>query len=727
MSDRRRIDVLAMLMLVALIFGALYLMSEAVQQTSVLADDWFIPLMVFTAIGLITLTGVVGVNLFRLWREYRRREPGVRLNVRLARLFILLSFVPVAIVYFYSWQFLSKGVDSWFQVSIEDAMNGANALGQTALDLHKKGLVKDTERILAQLDDASEMALGFALDEARFKSDAVELIAYRLSGAPAATSRENTEIVSQLFSDEAFNAVREGTSQAMFEMGTDQQSYIKVLAADPRQRGELILQALYPMPDRLQALIKQVQGSLEEYRSTSTTRDAIFDIFAVTLALAAVLAVFGAIWGALYTSRQLVRPVRDISIATEKVAVGMYDTQVPMPKVDDELSFLVDSFNQMTQRIGRARYAAEMSKNELQLQHNYLETVMGALTTGVIALDKNGKITTANLAAEMVLGLPLSEFKKQPLTSLGEKKPVLDPFVDRMWQSIQGEALLANTQITLYRENGHQTLLCRHSVLPAASAKDQGHVLVFDDVTELVHAQKDAAWAEVARRLAHEIKNPLTPIQLASERLRHHYLKKMSEEEARVLDRSTTTIVNQVDALKSMVNDFSEYAKPSKMDSRLITIDNFIGDVLALYETAQSPVVFMPGAQGVKIEGDPVRLRQVIHNLVKNGLEALGDKDGKVRVITEIGQSKSSGAMRFRLRIEDDGTGFDTDSLGQVFEPYVTNKPKGTGLGLAIVKRIVGEHGGTCRASNRQEGGASIQISLPVRERTQEVLEVSNS
>jgi len=727
MSDRRRIDVLAMLILVALIFGALYLMSEAVQQTSVLADDWFIPLMVFTAIGLITLTGVVGVNLFRLWREYRRREPGVRLNVRLARLFILLSFVPVAIVYFYSWQFLSKGVDSWFQVSIEDAMNGANALGQTALDLHKKGLVKDTERILAQLDDASEMALGFALDEARFKSDAVELIAYRLSGAPAATSRENTEIVSQLFSDEAFNAVREGTSQAMFEMGTDQQSYIKVLAADPRQRGELILQALYPMPDRLQALIKQVQGSLEEYRSTSTTRDAIFDIFAVTLALAAVLAVFGAIWGALYTSRQLVRPVRDISIATEKVAVGMYDTQVPMPKVDDELSFLVDSFNQMTQRIGRARYAAEMSKNELQLQHNYLETVMGALTTGVIALDKNGKITTANLAAEMVLGLPLSEFKKQPLTSLGEKKPVLDPFVDRMWQSIQGEALLANTQITLYRENGHQTLLCRHSVLPAASAKDQGHVLVFDDVTELVHAQKDAAWAEVARRLAHEIKNPLTPIQLASERLRHHYLKKMSEEEARVLDRSTTTIVNQVDALKSMVNDFSEYAKPSKMDSRLITIDNFIGDVLALYETAQSPVVFMPGAQGVKIEGDPVRLRQVIHNLVKNGLEALGDKDGKVRVITEIGQSKSSGAMRFRLRIEDDGTGFDTDSLGQVFEPYVTNKPKGTGLGLAIVKRIVGEHGGTCRASNRQEGGASIQISLPVRERTQEVLEVSNS
>jgi len=409
------------------------------------------------------------------------------------------------------------------------------------------------------------------------------------------------------------------------------------------------------------------------------------------------------------------------------VALGMFDTQVPMPKVDDELSFLVDSFNQMTQRIGRARYAAEMSKNELQLQHNYLETVMGALTTGVIALDKSGEITTANLAAEMILGVPLSEFKKQSLQMLGEKKPVLAPFVDRMWQSIQGESLPANTQITLYRDNGHQALLCRHSELPSASSKDQGHVLVFDDVTELVHAQKDAAWAEVARRLAHEIKNPLTPIQLASERLRHHYLKKMSEEEARVLDRSTTTIVNQVDALKSMVNDFSEYAKPSKMDSRLINIDNFIGDVLALYETAQSPVTYVPGAQGVKIEGDPVRLRQVIHNLVKNGLEALGEGEGGVRVITEIGMSKSSGARRFRLRIEDDGAGFDAESLGQVFEPYITNKPKGTGLGLAIVKRIIGEHGGSVRASNRQEGGASIQISLPVREQTQEVLEVSNS
>jgi len=176
-----------------------------------------------------------------------------------------------------------------------------------------------------------------------------------------------------------------------------------------------------------------------------------------------------------------------------------------------------------------------------------------------------------------------------------------------------------------------------------------------------------------------------------------------------------------------MVNDFSEYAKPSKMDSRLINIDNFIGDVLALYETAQSPVTYVPGAQGVKIEGDPVRLRQVIHNLVKNGLEALGEGEGGVRVITEIGMSKSSGARRFRLRIEDDGAGFDAESLGQVFEPYITNKPKGTGLGLAIVKRIIGEHGGSVRASNRQEGGASIQISLPVREQTQEVLEVSNS
>ena len=727
MSDRRRLNIFAMLLLVALIFSALFMLSEAVQQNTNAENVWLLPLAIITVLGLIFLTAIVGVSSFKLWRDYRRREPGARLNVRLARLLILLSFIPVAIVYAFSWQFLSKGVESWFSDSIEGAVNGSYALFQTSLDLHKRNLTKETERQLASLEDASEMALGFALDEVRLKSDAVELIVYRLSGAPVASSRESAEAISTPFPDEVFTAVLNGESQVLLDKGADQQNYIKVLASDPRRRGELILQALYPMPDRLQTLATQVENSIDDYRQSKTMREAIFWMFSITLALAAVVSVFLAIWGALYTSRQLVRPVRDISIATEKVAVGMYDTQVPMPKVDDELSFLVDSFNQMTQRIGRARYAAEMSKNELQLQHNYLETVMGALTTGVIALDKNGKITTANLAAEMVLGLPLSEFKKQPLTSLGEKKPVLDPFVDRMWQSIQGEALPANTQITLYRENGHQTLLCRHSVLPAASAKEQGHVLVFDDVTELVHAQKDAAWAEVARRLAHEIKNPLTPIQLASERLRHHYLKKMSEEEARVLDRSTTTIVNQVDALKSMVNDFSEYAKPSKMDSRLITMDNFIGDVLALYETAQSPVVYMPGAQGVKIEGDPVRLRQVVHNLVKNGLEALGDKDGKVRVITEIGQSKSSGAMRFRLRIEDDGTGFDTDSLGQVFEPYVTNKPKGTGLGLAIVKRIVGEHGGTCRASNRQEGGASIQISLPVRERTQEVLEVSNS
>jgi len=383
---------------------------------------------------------------------------------------------------------------------------------------------------------------------------------------------------------------------------------------------------------------------------------------------------------------------------------------VPMPKVDDELSFLVDSFNQMTQRIGRARYAAEMSKNELQLQHNYLETVMGALTTGVIALDKNGKITTANLAAEMVLGLPLSEFRKQPLTNLSEKKPVLDPFVDRMWQSIQGEALPANTQITLYRENGHQTLLCRHSVLPAASAKDQGHVLVFDDVTELVHAQKDAAWAEVARRLAHEIKNPLTPIQLASQHLQRSFDPSDDnfEEKIRIF---SDKMIRQIDTLSSIATEFSNFAKMPRSKIGKIDLIKVLKEALGLFnEIEEIKMEFVNNTSGnvLMMAGDDEQLTRVFNNLIKNGIQSIpDDREGEIVVVIEEKQDT------IEVEVKDNGIGIGEEKKEKIFVPNFTTKSAGSGLGLAMVKSIVENHSGHVWFESNPPNGTSFFVSLP--------------
>jgi PAS domain S-box-containing protein len=337
-----------------------------------------------------------------------------------------------------------------------------------------------------------------------------------------------------------------------------------------------------------------------------------------------------------------------------------------------------------------------------------------------MALDEHELIETANPAAEQILGLALKAQRGRPLAALAKASSQLEPFADGICEAIRNNARGGRAEITLYREGGRQVLLCRHSPLQINAGRSTGHVLVFDDVTELVRAQRDAAWGEVARRLAHEIKNPLTPIQLAAERVRRKYLGKMDAEEGDVLNRATSTIVQQVEALKTMVNEFSDYARPCKMEPRPMLVDNFVGEVVALYEDTQSHVVFLPDAPEAAVEGDPVRLRQVLHNLIKNGHEALPDGEGEVRVSTCIVEHGDRTLVQ--ICVEDSGSGFDPELIDQVFEPYVTSKRKGTGLGLAIVKRIIGEHGGNIRADNRSEGGARMTISLPLRH-THEVLE----
>jgi len=708
---RRRLDAMATIMLVVLILSSLHMMSSAVQRSEAL-NAWFMPLLLFTVIGLVVLVLLVGWSMWQLLRDFRRQVAGSRLNLRLVLMFVGLSLAPVGVVYLYSLQFLSKGIDGWFDVQVDSAMEDALALSKVSLDLHKRELLKLSESLLSSVEDSSQAGLALTVGDLREQSGAYEISLFSAQGQVLALSHQNPEVLTPSPpTSHMVQTVRAGKDFVSLVPTPDGQLVVRIMMPDAQERG-LVLQAIYPVSESLSALTGSVQDAYEAYRERAYLRGSIKFSFALTLSLVLLLGLFGAAWGAFYTSRQLVRPIKDISEGTRAVADGDYDTRLPLPRVRDELGFLVDSFNAMTRRIAQARNIADASRRELQAQHKYLETVLGALSTGVMALDREGRIETANPAAELILRLPLAAQKGKTLDDLGRLDAQLQPFVEPIVAAMRDAAGEGRAEITLYRDDGRQVLLCQFSPLQLEADNPRGHVLVFDDVTELVRAQRDAAWGEVARRLAHEIKNPLTPIQLAAERLRRKYLKQMGAEEGDVLDRSTNTIVQQVDALKAMVNEFSDYARPCKMEPRPVDADEFVSEVLALYEGTRSAVHFQPGAPGIRVEADPVRLRQVLHNLIKNGQEALPDGKGEVWVSTQVLQQ--GGRPSLQILVEDNGSGFAPELIDQVFEPYVTNKQKGTGLGLAIVKRIIGEHGGSIRADNRSAGGARITISLPL-------------
>jgi len=708
----KRLDLMATVLLVVLILVSLHMMSSAVQRSEML-DEWFIPLLLFTVVGLVLLVLVVGWSLWQLLRDYRKQVAGSRLNLRLVLMFVVLSLAPVGVVYLYSLQFLAKGIDGWFDVQVDSAMEDALALSKVSLDLHKRELLKLSESLLVSVEDSSQAALSLIVGDLRDSSGAFELSLFNANGKFLALSHQNPEVLTPSPpTAHMVKQVNSGKSFVSLVPLQDGQMVVRIMVPDPQARG-LVLQAIYPVSDSLSALTTRVQEAYEAYRERAYLRGSIKFSFALTLSLVLLLGLFGAAWAAFYMSRQMVKPIKDISEGTRAVADGDYETRVPMPRVRDELAFLVDSFNEMTRRIAQARNVADASRRELQNQHNYLETVLGALSTGVMALDQSGHIGTANPAAEQILRLRVSRHKGLPLQRLADLDEQLAPFVQRIGSGFSDGEREGRAEITLYRDEGRQVLLCQHSTLQLANDTPSGHVLVFDDVTELVRAQRDAAWGEVARRLAHEIKNPLTPIQLAAERLRRKYLSRMSAEEGDVLDRATGTIVQQVDALKAMVNEFSDYARPCKMEPRPMPLDPFVAEVMALYEGPHSRVSFSAGAPGALIEGDPVRLRQVLHNLIKNGQESLPENKGEVHVHTS--EVERGGRALVQICVEDNGSGFVPDNIDQVFEPYVTSKQKGTGLGLAIVKRIVGEHGGNIRADNRPEGGARVTVSLPLR------------
>ena len=434
------------------------------------------------------------------------------------------------------------------------------------------------------------------------------------------------------------------------------------------------------------------------------------------------LSLLAAIYGAFVLSKRLVAPIQDLVAGTRAVAQGDYDTQLPTPS-RDEIGFLISSFNDMTQRLAKARREASLSKALVEAERTNLEVILARLSTGVVALDSDLKIRTANQASGAILNVDLENRVGEYLPDVAENEPLLEQFVDVARVHLDAGETEWREQIVLRGEVGRRVLTCACTTLPSNEDTPAGYVVVFDDITALLQAQRDAAWGEVARRLAHEIKNPLTPIQLSAERMRHKYLDSMSEEDAQILDRATHTIVQQVEAMKEMVNAFSDYARAPDIELGRFDLDKLVHEVVDLYRAKDSGVeiIVISDPTIPLIDADIGRVRQILHNLVRNAIEALENtKDGRIDV--HVSAAEIDDVEMALIKVEDNGPGFQTGSVSQVFDPYVTTKPKGTGLGLAIVKKLVEEHVGTIRADNRKDGGATISIRLPLNEAAREAM-----
>jgi PAS domain S-box-containing protein len=676
--------------LFALILLSLQLMSSATQESSELSAmySW---LLLVNALGSVVLLGLVGANIYSLARHTKRREAGSRLTARMVSLFVVLALAPAAIVFYFSMQFLHQGIDSWFNVEIDRAMEDALELSQASLDQRMRWHLRQAEQLAEKLSNSSETLATLELENFRELAGASEMTLFSRQGRIVASISINPgDILPSLPDEHTWLQLRQNGDYVALAPVRDDELMIRVIVS-VKTKDPQYLQVLYPVPVRIADLADSVEFAFVRYQEMNFLRNSLKLSFSLALSLVLLMSLLAAIWVAFISIRNIIAPVKELVKGTQAVASGHYDQIVPVLAQDD-LGFLVESFNDMTQRIARAHDETRLAGLEVENQRAYLETILANLTAGVISFDANYKIRTANQAAYRIFHIHVNHFIGRSLLELVTDYSELAEPLKSIQRLLEQADDIWQQRIAFLGSNGRQELLCRGTPLFSQEGSRVGAVVVFDDVTDLIQAQKNAAWGEVARRLAHEIKNPLTPIQLSAERLQHKLADKLEMGDAEMLQRSTRTIVQQVEAMKEMVDDFSEYAKPSKKQTVSIDLSALVQEVLALY-MARPGVKFKTAYEAgrLMIKGDPVSLRQVLHNLVKNALEAI-DVQGVIEI--DVHRVQKNNADFIEITFYDDGPGIKEEQMEKIFEPYVTTKAKGTGLGLAIVKKIIEEHGG---------------------------------
>ena len=671
----------------------LFLLATASGDTGLLERHY--PLLVALNAALAALlAGLVAYQLVAFARRYRARVFGARLTLRLLTRFAALAVLPGLLVYAVSVQFLTRSIESWFDVKVDAALEGGINLGQQAIDqmmleLHGKA------RTLAL--DVPEVPLGqlpARLERLRAQVSVEEVVVVSANGRLiASASHDVSKLVPELPGRDQLRQARANRGHNTIDLAGGRPVALRVIVPlDSQGLAEeaRFLQLRNSVPSSFARSAEAVEAAYRDYRELAISRDGLKRIYVVTLTFALLMALFVAVAVAVTQSNLLAEPLANLEPATQAVARGDFSRETPVTS-RDELGVLTESFNSMTRQLAEARRVVESNRAALEAAKAHLENILANLSAGVLVFDHERRLTISNHGATAILSDELESFAERMRENFAEHG-------DRDWQ------------LDLALKDG-KTVHARGARLPQPSGG--GFVVVFDDITQLIQAQRATAWAEVARRLAHEIKNPLTPIQLSAERLEMKLAERLSREDAETLRRATGTIVNQVSALKAMVDDFRDYARlPAPAPTRL-DLNALVRDVLALYENSSVPIAKRLCEDLPPVWADAAQIRQVIHNLVQNAQDSLENArqsgaGAAIEVRTELAGDK------VRLAVSDNGGGFPEELMARIFEPYVTSKPRGTGLGLAIVKKIVDEHQGSVAIENRPSRGASVSVFLPL-------------
>ena len=698
------------LIIISGLIGALilYLLSSASANTDLFSRNYY-TLLALAGLLALCLSALVGYQLWQLREKIKAQIFGAKLTLRLALFFSLIAILPGLLVYAVSVQFLGKSIESWFDVRVEKALEGGLNLGRSSLENGLQDLARKGKFIALLLaEQPTEQHTG-TLNRLINDGTVQEIALFNMKGTMLARVTNNKSLPELPDAKMLGLALNQGQFRIVDTL-PDNSLVLRVLVAVKAvsPSAELrILQLIQPVSKQLAVDTETVQSVYRDYQELSLSRLGLKRLYSITLTLSLLIVLLSAVSAAFFLSARLSSPLAALAEGTRAVAQGDFSGKYPVQS-SDELGALTGLFNQMTKQLSDAQKLSEHQQRLVNKSKAYLESVLTHLSSGVLVVDEQFRLRSANTSAEQILGVSLLDLRGVPLLALGMQHKLLRPFTEAVLQAFTEPAENEwQRQIERMSKNGNQMLLLRGTRL--STVEETGYVVVFDDITHLLQAERQAAWGEVARRLAHEIKNPLTPIQLSAERLQYKLSEKLSEEDAKLLQRATQTIVSQVAAMKKMVMEFADYARAPAVQLVALDMHQLLNEVMGLYEANSSPIALQLNATHPRINGDATRLRQVIHNLLHNAHDAL-----KSVAYPQIVLRTENSQNTIKLSVLDNGSGFPEHMVARAFEPYMTTKDKGTGLGLPIVKKIVEEHGGSITIENRTTGGTCISIVFPL-------------
>ena len=731
----RRVITLGAAIMVLIGLALLYLLTQATNNKELYETNYSALFAINLIVAALLFAAILWVA-YRLAVRLRQGRFGSRLLLKLATIFALVGVLPGVLIYGVSFQFVSRSIETWFDVKVEGALEAGLSLGRVTLDTLTVDLAVKAKAAASGLAESSDAALGVVAERALDQVGASDITIWSANGRLiASVGQSRFQLSPERPTTSQFRTARQERSLAWVEgledalAGMPSIPRIKALVPIASSRLDLSAETRYMLvsrvlPSSLVSNALAVEAANREYQERALGRQGLKRMYIGTLTLSLFLAVFGAVLLAVVLGNQIARPLLLLTEGVSQVAAGDLRPKLAL-QGKDELGGLTRAFASMTQQLADARHAVDQSMSEVTAARSHLQTILDNLTSGVFVLDAGGKIHSANPGASRILGIAsvgevgrhLSDFHgledfADGVQSQFEQLSVdaSDGAVDHWQRSFElklgGPAAQGPFDHPL-------TLVARGARLPSDL-----RLLVFDDISEIVSAQRAQAWGEVARRLAHEIKNPLTPIQLSAERLQMKLEGKLEPAEQAILTKSVKTIVEQVDAMKRLVNEFRDYARLPAAELKPLQLNVLVRDVMQLYEGELSgvPILLDLDQACPPVLGDAEQLRQVIHNLLQNAqdacLTAVVQRETPRSVTIRTQWQVAS--KRVRFSVLDQGDGFPDNILKRAFEPYVTTKARGTGLGLAVVKKISDEHGSRIELANRVKDGvvAGARVSL---------------